>query len=215
MRDALTPTAAIEVLKKGNERFVNNLKANRNLLQQVNETSEGQHPLAIILSCIDSRTSAELIFDQGLGDIFSCRIAGNVLNDDILGSMEFACKVAGAKAIVVLGHTKCGAVKGACDGVQLGNLTGLLEKIQVAIDMETETYADRTSNNSVFVERVAELNVMLVKRQIMERSPLLAEMIENSELALVGGMYDVDSGAVTFYHERMLLGSSDLANAGV
>jgi carbonic anhydrase len=214
-RDALTPTAAIEVLKKGNERFVNNLKANRNLLQQVNETSDGQHPLAIILSCIDSRTSAELIFDQGLGDIFSCRIAGNVLNDDILGSMEFACKVAGAKAVVVLGHTKCGAVKGACDGVQLGNLTGLLDKIQVAIDMETETYADRTSNNSVFVERVAELNVMLVKRQIVERSPLLAGMIENSELALVGGMYDVDSGAVTFYHERMLLGTSVMADAGV
>lgn len=208
LRDALTPTAAIEVLRKGNERFVNNLKTNRNLLQQVNETSEGQHPLAIVLSCIDSRTSAELVFDQGLGDIFSCRIAGNVLNDDILGSMEFACKVAGAKAIVVLGHTKCGAVKGACDGVQLGNLTTLLDKIQLAIDLETETYADRSSNNSVFVERVAELNVMLVKRQIMERSPLLSEMIAQSEVALVGGMYDVDSGAVTFYHERMLLGAA-------
>jgi len=119
-RDGLTPTSAIEVLRKGNERFVNNLRANRNLLQQVNETSDGQHPLAIVLSCIDSRTSAELIFDQGLGDIFSCRIAGNVLNDDILGSMEFACKVAGAKAIVVLGHSKCGAVMGACDGVRMG-----------------------------------------------------------------------------------------------
>jgi carbonic anhydrase len=208
LRDALTPTQAIEVLRKGNERFVNNLKANRNLLQQVNETSEGQHPLAIILSCIDSRTGAELIFDQGLGDIFSCRIAGNILNDDILGSMEFATKVAGAKAIVVLGHTKCGAVKGACDGVQLGNLTTLLDKIQDAIELETETYADRTSNNSVFVERVAELNVMLVKKQICERSPLIAEMIEKSEVALVGGMYDVDSGAVTFYHERMLLGAT-------
>ena len=207
MRDALTPTAAIEVLRRGNERFVNNLKANRNLLQQVNETSDGQHPLAIILSCIDSRTGAELIFDQGLGDIFSCRIAGNILNGDILGSMEFACKVAGAKAIVVLGHTKCGAVKGACDGVELGNLTGLLEKIHEAIDLETETFVDRSSSNSAFVERVAELNVMLVKKQICERSPLIAEMIEKSEVALVGGMYDVDSGAVTFYHERMLLGA--------
>ena len=133
VRDTLTPTAAIEVLRKGNERFVNNLRANRNLLQQVNETSEGQHPLAIVLSCIDSRTSAELIFDQGLGDIFSCRIAGNVLNDDILGSMEFACKVAGAKAIVVLGHSKCGAIMGACDGVRMGNLTGLLQKVDEAI----------------------------------------------------------------------------------
>ncbi|HQW67317.1 MAG TPA: carbonic anhydrase family protein, partial [Gemmatimonadales bacterium] len=192
LRDALTPLMALDVLRKGNERFVNNLKANRNLLQQVNETSDGQHPLAIVLSCIDSRTSAELIFDQGLGDIFSCRVAGNVLNDDILGSMEFACKVAGAKAIVVLGHTRCGAVKGACDGVELGNLTTLLHKIQDAIALETETLGDRTAANSEFVERVAELNVLLVKSQIMQRSPLLAEMVRKSEIALVGGMYDVE-----------------------
>ena len=208
VRDTLTPTAAIEVLRKGNERFVNNLRANRNLLQQVNETSEGQHPLAIVLSCIDSRTSAELIFDQGLGDIFSCRIAGNVLNDDILGSMEFACKVAGAKAIVVLGHSKCGAIMGACDGVRMGNLTGLLQKVDEAIALETETFADRTSRNTAYVDRVAELNVLLVKRQVMERSALLAGMIRASELALVGGMYDVDSGAVEFYDSRMLMGAA-------
>ncbi len=208
VRDTLTPTAAIEVLRKGNERFVNNLRANRNLLQQVNETSDGQHPLAIVLSCIDSRTSAELIFDQGLGDIFSCRIAGNVLNDDILGSMEFACKVAGAKAIVVLGHSKCGAIMGACDGVRMGNLTGLLQKVDEAIQLETETIADRTSRNPAYVERVAELNVLLVKRQVMERSALLAGMIRESELALVGGMYDVDSGAVEFYDARMLMGAA-------
>ncbi len=208
LRDTLTPTAAIEVLRKGNERFVNNLRANRNLLQQVNDTSAGQHPLAIVLSCIDSRTSAELIFDQGLGDIFSCRIAGNVLNDDILGSMEFACKVAGAKAIVVLGHTKCGAIMGACDGVKMGNLTSLLHKVEEAIALETETTADRTSKNPQFVQRVAEQNVLLVKRQVMERSPILAAMISQSELALVGGMYDVDSGAVEFYDSRMLLGNA-------
>jgi len=207
VRDALTPIDAIEVLRKGNDRFVNNLKSNRNLLQQVNETSDGQHPLAIVLSCIDSRTSAELIFDQGLGDIFSCRIAGNILNDDILGSMEFACKVAGAKALVVLGHSRCGAVKGACDGVKLGNLTGLLHKIDEAIALETETSADRTSNNAAFVERVAELNVLNVKKQVMERSPLLAQMVAQSELAIVGGMYDVESGAVDFYESRMLLGA--------
>ena len=207
LRDALTPQMAIDVLRKGNERFVNNLKANRNLLQQVNETSDGQHPLAIVLSCIDSRTSAELIFDQGLGDIFSCRIAGNVLNDDILGSMEFACKVVGVKAVVVLGHSKCGAIRGACDRVRLGNLTGLLHKIEDAIEMETETVGDRTSANSEFVERVAEKNVLLVKQQIIERSPLLVEMIQASQLALVGGMYDVDSGAVDFYDSRMLLGA--------
>ena len=208
LRDTLTPTGAIEVLRKGNERFVNNLRANRNLLQQVNDTSAGQHPLAIVLSCIDSRTSAELIFDQGLGDIFSCRIAGNVLNDDILGSMEFACKVAGAKAIVVLGHTKCGAIMGACDGVKMGNLTSLLHKVDEAIALETETTADRTSKTPQFVQRVAEQNVLLVKRQVMERSPILAAMISQSELALVGGMYDVDSGAVEFYDSKMLLGNA-------
>lgn len=206
-RDALTPPMALEVLRKGNERFVNNLKTNRNLLQQVNETSDGQHPFAFILSCIDSRTSAELVFDQGLGDIFSCRIAGNVLNEDILGSMEFACKVAGAKVIVVLGHTKCGAVRGACDDVKMGNLSKLLHKIEDAIAIEADTLVNRTSQNEEFVERVARLNVLLVKRQITERSPILAEMIENSEIALVGGMYDVNSGAVEFYYDRMLMGA--------
>lgn len=198
MRDAMTPAMALDVLRKGNERFVQNLKANRNLLQQVNETSEGQHPFAIILSCIDSRTSAELIFDQGLGDIFSCRVAGNILNDDILGSMEFACKVAGAKVVVVLGHTKCGAIKGACDGVRLGHLTTLLEKIDGALALETETTTDRTSANAAFVERVAELNVQHVKGQVPARSALLREMIDRGEIALIGGMYDVDTGAVTF-----------------
>lgn len=206
-RDAMTPTMAIEILRKGNERFVNNLKHNRNLLQQVNETSEGQHPFAIVLSCIDSRTSSELIFDQGLGDIFSCRIAGNILNDDILGSMEFATKVAGAKAVVVLGHTKCGAVRGACDSVELGNLTGLLGKIQQAVALETETFSNRTSSNPEFVERVAELNVMLVKQQIVQRSPILADLIHKGEIALLGGMYDVESGAVEFYDSRMLMGA--------
>src|SRR5690348_10858062 len=130
MQTALTPEMALDILKKGNERFINNLKTNRNLLQQVNETSDGQHPFAVILSCIDSRTSAELIFDQGLGDIFSVRIAGNIINEDILGSMEFGCKVAGSKIIVVLGHTRCGAVMGACDHVEMGNLTALLTKIR-------------------------------------------------------------------------------------
>jgi len=207
MRDALTPQLAIDVLRRGNDRFVNNLKSNRNLLQQVNETSEGQHPFAIVLSCIDSRTSAELIFDQGLGDIFSARVAGNVLNEDILGSMEFACKVAGAKAIVVLGHTRCGAVKGACDGVQMGNLTALLQKIAPAIAEETETYENRTSSNAEYVERVASLNVKLVKRQIVERSSLLAAMLENSEIALLGGIYDVETGAVDFYDSLMVMGA--------
>lgn len=197
---ALTPARAIEILKEGNERFVNNLKANRNLLQQVNETSQGQFPFAFILSCIDSRTSAELIFDQGLGDVFSCRIAGNVLNEDILGSMEFACKVAGSKVVVVLGHTKCGAVKGACDDVKLGNLTALVKKIKVAVDAEKITLDNRTSSNPEFVENVAKLNVKLVINQIRERSPIIAEMIDKGEIALVGGMYDVETGVVDLYN---------------
>ncbi len=200
MQTALTPEKAIEILKKGNDRFVNNLKANRNLLQQVNETSEGQHPFAVVLSCIDSRTSAELIFDQGLGDIFSVRIAGNISNEDILGSMEFACKAAGAKAIVVLGHTKCGAVKGACDDVKLGNLTILLDKLKPAVNAEKTTTTERNSKNSVFVENVATLNVKLTMQQIQEKSAVLKEMIDKKEIAIVGGMYDVETGKVDFYN---------------
>lgn len=206
-RDALTPAMALDVLRKGNERFVNNLKSNRNLLQQVNETSAGQHPLAIVLSCIDSRTSAELIFDQGLGDIFSCRIAGNIMNEDILGSMEFACRVAGAKAIVVLGHTKCGAVKGACEGVELGNLTTLLQKILPSVQSEVTEHPYLSTNDQAFVERVATRHVLRVKEQILENSPILASMIENSDIVLLGGMYDVESGAVQFYDAHISMGS--------
>ncbi len=204
LRDKITPMEAIEILKKGNERFVNNLKVNRNLLQQVNETSDGQHPFAVILSCIDSRTSAELIFDQGLGDVFSVRIAGNIQNADILGSLEFSCKVAGAKVVVVLGHTKCGAVKGACDQVTLGNLTTLLEKIKPAVDGETSVTTDRNANNSKFVEKVASLNVRITQKQILKNSPILKEMIEKGEIALVGGMYDVETGIVDFYDDEIV-----------
>ncbi|ELR70052.1 Carbonic anhydrase [Fulvivirga imtechensis AK7] len=204
MQAQLTPEKAIKLLKDGNERFINNLKINRNLLQQVNETSEGQHPFAFILSCIDSRTSAELIFDQGLGDIFSCRIAGNVLNEDILGSMEFACKVAGSKVVVVLGHTKCGAIKGACDHVELGNLTTLLEKVKPAIDFEEETRENRNASNPAFVENVSRLNVQLTLKQILKKSPVIAELIENGEIALIGAMYDVETGAVAFYEDEII-----------
>lgn len=196
---ALTPAQAIDILKKGNERFISNLRVNRNLLQQVNETSDGQHPFAVILSCIDSRASAELIFDQGLGDIFSIRVAGNILNEDVLGSMEFACKVAGAKAIVVLGHSKCGAVKGACDDVKLGHLTSLLGKIRPAVEAETTTTSKRDSSNHDFVEKVALLNVENALRDIVARSPILREMLEKNEIALASGMYDVETGIVAFH----------------
>ena len=193
----LTPTKALEILIDGNKRFVNNLKANRDLLKQVNETSDGQHPFAVILSCIDSRTSAELIFDQGLGDIFSVRIAGNCVNEDILGSMEFACKVAGAKLVMVLGHTRCGAVKGACDDVRMGNLTVLLNKIRPAVD-DTRVIGERNSSNNEFVESVALRNVELAVEQIHERSPILKEMLTSGEIGIVGGMYDVQTGVVEF-----------------
>jgi len=199
MQSAITPSVALEILKDGNKRFVSNLKINRNLLQQANETSDGQHPFAVILSCIDSRTSAELIFDQGLGDVFSVRIAGNIVNEDILGSMEFGCKVAGAKIIVVLGHTKCGAVKGACDNVALGNLTGLIAKIKPAVDQESVTSENRNSSNGVFVENVAELNVSLSVKNILLKSPIIADMVKNGDIGIVGGIHDIATGEVNFF----------------
>jgi carbonic anhydrase len=205
MQAAITPTMALGLLKDGNKRFMNNLKVNRNLLQQANETSDGQHPFAVILSCIDSRTSAELIFDQGLGDIFSVRIAGNIINEDILGSMEFGCKVAGAKIIVVLGHTKCGAVKGACDHVEMGNLTALLSKLQPAVYDEKTIQGNRNSSNSDFVEKVASINVKRTVHGIIERSPILKELIENGQIGIVGGMHDISSGEVTFYEHTLIL----------
>jgi len=199
MQNAITPSFALDLLKDGNKRFVSNLKINRNLLQQANETSDGQHPFAVILSCIDSRTSAELIFDQGLGDVFSVRIAGNIVNEDILGSMEFGCKVAGAKIIVVLGHTKCGAVKGACDNVVLGNLTGLISKIKPAVEQESVTSENRNSSNSVFVENVAELNVSLSVKNILLKSPIIADMVKNGDIGIVGGIHDITTGEVKFF----------------
>lgn len=195
----LTPDTALQILKDGNQRFINNLKANRNLLQQVNETSTGQFPFATILSCIDSRTSAELIFDQGLGDVFSIRIAGNVLNEDILGSMEFGTKVVGTKIIAVLGHTKCGAIVGACNHVELGNLTGLLKKIEPAIEQEKEITEQRDGTNKEFVNRVATLNVTLTIDRIRKESPIVAELEQQGAIKIIGGMYDVETGEVDFF----------------
>ncbi|MEH6307777.1 carbonic anhydrase family protein [Olivibacter sp. CPCC 100613] len=202
-QQSITPQMALNLLSEGNKRFVNNLKINRNLLQQANETSDGQHPFAVILSCIDSRTSAELIFDQGLGDIFSVRIAGNVVNEDILGSMEFGCKVAGAKIIVVLGHTRCGAIKGACDHVEMGNLTALLSKIRPAVDDEQTIKENRNATNSEFVEKVAAINVNRSVKSIMERSPILKEMIEAGQIGIVGGIHDITTGIVAFYPDTL------------
>ncbi len=201
MQSQITPKKALNLLKEGNKRFITNLKINRNFLKQVNDTSNGQHPFAVILSCIDSRTSAELIFDQGLGDIFSIRIAGNVLNEDVLGSMEFSCKVARAKIILVLGHTKCGAVKAACDSVKMGNLTPLLNKIQSAVSDEKSILKNRNSNNTKFVEKVSEINVKKIVVDIVKRSSILKKLIEDGDCAITGGIYDVTTGCVHFYEK--------------
>lgn len=197
---SLTPEKAIQFLKEGNKRFQNNLKANRNLLNQVNETRDGQFPFATILSCIDSRVSAELVFDQGLGDIFSIRIAGNFVNVDILGSMEFACRIAGTKLVVVLGHTSCGAIKGACDDAKLGNLTALISKIKPAVEAVSSPKEEnlRNSKNLDFVNEVAEKNVHLTIENIKKNSEVLLDMEDMGEIKIVGAMYNISDGSVTF-----------------
>ncbi|MEL7270054.1 MAG: carbonic anhydrase family protein [Bacteroidota bacterium] len=197
---ALTPESALKLLKEGNQRFVQQNQTARDLIEQVKQTTSGQYPFATILSCIDSRVSAELVFDQGVGDIFSARVAGNIVNEDILGSIEFACKLAGTKIIVVLGHTACGAVKGACDDAKMGNLTILLSKIKPAVEAITEPEDPnlRNSKNADFVNAVAEKNVYLTIDNLREKSPVLAEMEENGEIMVVGAMYDIADGKVHF-----------------
>lgn len=195
----ITPKQGVELLKKGNERFISNLKINRNLLQQVNETSEGQHPFAVVISCMDSRTSAELVFDQGLGDIFSLRIAGNVINEDILGSAEFGCKAVGAKVILVLGHTHCGAVKGAIQDVDLGHLHFITRKIQRIIP-EIKKSAPYLSEGDL-CHHVTIENVKKGIEDLKSRSSILAEMAEKGEIMIVGGIYDVATGKVDFLGE--------------
>jgi len=201
-QQALTPATVLTLLKEGNERFVNNLKSHRNLLEQINDTRQGQFPIAIILSCMDSRTSVELIFDQGLGDVFSVRVAGNVINDDILGSMEYACKLAGSKLIVVLGHSHCGAIKGACAKVELDHLSGLLHKIKPAVDaVHAEESLEITANDDGLVQKVADKNVQLTVEQIRSKSPLLDAMVKSGDCGIVGAMHDIETGKVEFYSD--------------
>ncbi len=192
----LTPQLAHEILVEGNDRFVKNVKAQRNLQQQVLDTSKGQYPFAVILSCIDSRVPAELVFDQGIGDIFSARVAGNIVNEDVLGSMEYACKVAGSKIVVVLGHTGCGAVTAACNHVEMGNITALLNKIQPAVKKikpKSNTYTEKE------IEEVASLNVKLTIERIRKESPILNELEKNNEIEIVGAKYNLKTGKVTFF----------------
>jgi carbonic anhydrase len=198
-QDRVTPQMALQFLKEGNLRFQNNLKADRDLLKQVNQTSSGQFPFAAILSCIDSRTSAELIFDQGLGDIFSIRIAGNILNDDILGSMEYACNIVNSRIIVVLGHTKCGAVISVCNDVKLGHLTALLNKIKPAIQYEQFTKDNRNGYNIEFVNKVSRLNISHTLDQIRSQSIILHQLEQDGKILIIGAMYDIDTGVVTFF----------------
>jgi carbonic anhydrase len=203
---SITPAQALQLLRNGNERFVDNLRLHRNLLEQVNETRDGQWPMAAIVSCMDSRTSAELIFDQGLGDIFSIRLAGAVISDNVLGSLEYACKVAGSKFIVVLGHSKCGAIKGACDNVEMGNLTGLLNKITPAVYAEKTIKQNRTSSNPDFVDAVTHLHTKRSVQAIMDQSHILREMILNGEIGIIGAMYNVETGVVTFQEDTLVIG---------
>jgi carbonic anhydrase len=196
---AMTPQQALTELKAGNARFVAGTPLHRDFPAEVQATASGQYPFAVVLSCLDSRQPIEIVLDQGIGDIFSARVAGNVLDDDILGSMEFACKVSGAKLIAVIGHSNCGAIKGAVDDVQLGNLTGLLTKIKPAVDAVPADVQPRTSKNYAFVDQVSEANVRLVMKEIRERSPILREMLDKGEISLVGGMYDLSTGKVQFY----------------
>lgn len=197
----MTPDLAIELLKNGNQRFINGLSANRDLLQKVAETKDGQKPFAAILSCMDSRAPAELIFDQGIGDIFNIRIAGNVVSPYVLGSLEYAVAVAGSKLIMVMGHTGCGAVAGACDDVKLGNLTGLLDEVKACLPQETTESDDRTSRNKAFVNKVALLNVHHSVQQILSQSEIIREHAESGKIRIVPAMYDIATGAVAFHHE--------------
>lgn len=196
---ALSPAMAVALLKDGNKRFLDGNTLNRNLHQQVADTASGQYPFAAVVSCIDSRIPTEVIFDQGIGDIFNARVAGNFVNEDILGSLEFACKLAGSKVIVVMGHTSCGAVKGACDHAELGNLTQMLDKIMPAVDGTSTAEGEaRNSSNGDFVNRVAVKNVELTIANLKSMSPVLNEMLENGEIDVVGAMYDVKDGSVSF-----------------
>src|SRR5215472_6044599 len=192
----MSPQEAIDKLRAGNARFVAGKTRARDLQAEVRDTAGGQYPFAVILSCLDSRQPVEFVFDQGIGDVFNARVAGNILNDDILASMEFACKVSGSKAILVLGHSNCGAIKGAVDGVQLGKLTGLLDKIKPAAAQVPGTVQPRTSKNDEFVQKVAEANVRLVMQQIREQSPILRQMLDERKIGLEGGMYDLATGKV-------------------
>jgi carbonic anhydrase len=196
-REKMTPDEIIAVMKKGNERFRRGERKNRDYLREQRASASGQYPAAVLLSCIDSRAPAEVIMDLGIGDIFNCRVAGNVANEDILGSMEFACALAGAKVVLVMGHTACGAIKGAIDNAKLGNLTALLAKVQPAVQATTYS-GERTASNYSFVDAVARKNVELTLANIRSDSPTLAERAGKGSIRMIGAMDNIGTGAVEF-----------------
>jgi carbonic anhydrase len=197
-RDEMSPEQIIDTMKKGNERFLMGVRMNRNYLNEQRASATGQYPAAVLLSCIDSRAPAEVIMDLGIGDIFNCRVAGNVQNQDILGSMEFACKLAGAKVVLVMGHTACGAIKGAIDNAELGNLTGLLARIKPAVQVTTYP-GERSASNYAFVDAVARKNVEMTVADIRKDSPVLAELEAKKTIKITGAMYNLGTGAVEFF----------------
>jgi carbonic anhydrase len=204
MQAAMTPLQVLQFMKDGNDRFLNDAAVERDFMDQVRKTSGGQYPMAAVLGCIDSRVPHEIVFDKGVGDIFSARVAGNFINTDTLGSLEFATAVAGSKLIVVLGHTECGAVKGACDNVELGNLTSTLSNIAPAVYSVAHKHEDRTSKNKAFVNDVAHANVDITARNIVDRSPVIRDLVANGKLIVIGAMHDVQTGKVTFFDDRMI-----------
>lgn len=214
-RESLTPQKALTFLKEGNNRFCSSLSKNRDFMQTITETTDGQWPFAAILTCSDSRVASELIFDQGLGDIFSVRLAGNIASQQAIASMEYTCKVLGSKLIVVLGHTGCGAVKAACDGVEMGHLGSLTKMIDAAIEAETETKEDRTSGNSKFLDNVLRNNVHHQIETIVNESQIIREMLKNHEIGIIGGIYDISNGAVEFFDEMFDLENHVDSNADV
>lgn len=211
-RKLVDPYTALQLLRNGNFRFINNLKVNRDLLEQVNKTKDDQWPFATILSCMDSRTSAELVFDQGVGDIFSIRIAGNIVSEGILGSLEYATGVVGSCLIVVLGHTGCGAIKAACNNVEMGHITSIMDKIQPATIQEQTVKEERNGKNSEYVNAVAKLNVNNSVKEILERSSIIKKLVEDGKVGIVPAMYDVATGKITFYEEEGIINTITAEN---
>lgn len=204
-RSVMTPQEIEQRLKDGNQRFVTEKMVNRDLLAHASQSAQGQYPIAVILNCMDSRTPPEIVFDQGIGDVFAIRIAGNIINDDILGSMEFGTKIAGAKLIAVIGHTSCGAIRGACQQAKLGHLTALLQKIQPAVLQSKKMTKNPDCANSNFINEIAKDNVLLVIKQIQMQSPVLKQLMGHGKLGIIGGIQDLATGRVTFFDDKSIM----------